>query len=121
MYEDYDELADLAVTASEEPPPPGTRPLQEELLTLITENTVSGVTINKDDVVTWLRNEEAALTGENTQIVPHRLYPSPPSSVEKYSDDDLSDGSRSGQSPPKKKSKKLTSVAVKQDQHDHSR
>ena len=25
MYEDYDELADLAVTASEEPPPPGTR------------------------------------------------------------------------------------------------
>jgi len=121
MYEDYDELADLAVTASEEPPPPGTRPLQEELLTLITENTVSGVTINKDDVVTWLRNEEAALTGENTQIVPHRLYPSPPSSVEKYSDDDLSDASRSGQSPPKKKSKKLTSVAVKQDQHDHSR
>ena len=25
MYEDFDELADLAVTASEEPPPPGTR------------------------------------------------------------------------------------------------
>ena len=25
IYEDYDELADLAVTASEEPPPPGTR------------------------------------------------------------------------------------------------
>ena len=25
MYEDYDELADLAVTASGEPPPPGTR------------------------------------------------------------------------------------------------
>ena len=43
------------------------QPLQEELLTLITENTVSGVTINKDDVVTWLRNEEAALTGKYLQ------------------------------------------------------
>lgn len=115
MYEDYDDLADFAVTASDEPPPPGTRPLQEELLTLITENTVSGVTINKDDVVTWLRNEEAALTGESAQIVPLRLYPSPPSSVEKYSEYDLSDGSRSGLSPPPKKAKKLTSVAVKQD------
>ena len=25
MYEDYDDLADFAVTASDEPPPPGTR------------------------------------------------------------------------------------------------
>lgn len=54
------------------------QPLQEELLTLITENTVSGVTINKDDVVTWLRNEEAALTGIYTEYV-CLLYVSVPS------------------------------------------
>ena len=30
---------------------------------------MSGVTINKDDVVTWLRNEEAALTGIWTSMV----------------------------------------------------
>lgn len=112
IYEDYDELADLAVTASEEPPPPGTRPLQEELMTLITENTVSGVTINKDEVVAWLRNEEAALTGE---IIPNRVFPSPPSSSDKLSDNETSDRSRSERSPPKKKSKSVSSVAVKRD------
>ena len=60
IYEDYDELADLAITSSE-PPPPGTGTLQEELISLITDNNAPGVSINKKEVASWLKDEDAML------------------------------------------------------------
>lgn len=104
VYEDFDELADFALTSSE-PPPPGTVSLEQELLSLITE---PDSTLNKDDVAAWLLSEDAILTGQKLVAPILHPYPSPPSSGnDKYSisDSDSSDDEISEHSPPSKKSK----------------
>jgi len=104
VYEDFDELADFALTSSE-PPPPGTVSLEQELLSLITE---PDSTLNKDDVAAWLLSEDAILTGQKLVAPILHPYPSPPSSGnDKYSisDSDSSADEISEHSPPSKKSK----------------
>lgn len=106
VYEDFDELADFALTSSE-PPPPGTVSLEQELLSLIAEPN-NDSTLNKDDVAAWLLSEDAILTGQKLVAPILHPYPSPPSSGnDKYSisDSDSSDDEISEHSPPAKKSR----------------